>query len=108
MPHVLARMGDDESAEEADAKTEEADANSGESDWYPYDDPAFDNASFEDEEAYLAARNSAATAACLYWLRPCADQVTPSPDGGRGRPRSGAPHAPSPCAKRYNPPQVYR
>ena len=54
--NILARMGnaDDESAEESDAKTEEANANSGESDWYPYD-PAFDNASFEDEEAYLAA-----------------------------------------------------
>ena len=54
--NILARTGDDDaSAEEADAKTEEADANSGESDWYPYDDPAFNNASFEDEEAYLAA-----------------------------------------------------
>ncbi len=61
--NILARMGDDdESAEDADAKTEEADAktedasaNAEESDWYPYDDPAFDNASFEDEEAYLAA-----------------------------------------------------
>lgn len=54
--NILARTGDDDaSAEESDAKTEEANANSGESDWYPYDDPAFDNASFEDEEAYLAA-----------------------------------------------------
>lgn len=54
--NILARTGgDDASAEEADVKTEEANANSGESDWYPYDDPAFDNASFEDEEAYLAA-----------------------------------------------------
>ena len=53
--NILARTGDDEPDEDADAKTEEADANSGESDWYPYDDPSFDNASFEDEEAYLAA-----------------------------------------------------
>lgn len=54
--NILARMGnDDEPAEEADAKTEESDANAEESDWYPYDDPSFDNASFEDEEAYLAS-----------------------------------------------------
>ena len=54
--NILARTGDDdEPNEDADAKTEESDANSGESDWYPYDDPAFDNASFEDEEACLAA-----------------------------------------------------
>ena len=53
--NILARTGDDdEPNEDADAKTEESDANSGESDWYPYDDSAFDNASFEDEEAYLA------------------------------------------------------
>ena len=61
--NILARMGnDDDPTEEADDKAEEADANaeesearSEESDWYPYDDPAFDNTSFEDEEAYLAA-----------------------------------------------------
>ena len=54
--NILARMGnDDEPAEESDDKAEEANANAEESDWYPYDDPAFDNASFEDEEAYLAA-----------------------------------------------------
>lgn len=53
--NILARTGDDDEPDEnADAKTEESDANSGESDWYPYDDPSFDNASFEDEEAYLA------------------------------------------------------
>ena len=46
--NILARMGNDDPAEEADDKGEE-------SDWYPYDDPSFDNASFEDEEAYLAA-----------------------------------------------------
>lgn len=55
--NILARMGNDndEPAEESDAKAEDANANAEESDWYPYDDPAFDNASFEDEEAYLAA-----------------------------------------------------
>ena len=54
--NILARIGnDDEPAEESADKAEEANANAEESDWYPYDDPSFDNASFEDEEAYLAA-----------------------------------------------------
>ncbi len=46
--NILARVGD------GDALAEEENADPEKADWYPYDDPAFDNASFEDEEAYLA------------------------------------------------------